>query len=312
MTQKQKIILASAILTLITLAVFVIYNLVSSGNISNVQNKISSVSSSYSQKTNSNFNTGDIVDNSQSPNSQITILSSKQKITENDEGDYSNFENGKPTSTSIETSSSSQNVEDPNNKDDEISEVLPPLQSVDVVANDKQKSLLNRFTTVDVNNLKQYAIYKMKDDSVILSIPNTAVLPETFQTKNTLIFEGDVSYGTNQNRIFILKNDFLAFTGDNVSNVFDFEYDGQTYWLTQYLDNLVISKPNFVDPQKVYPKEGFLVDIQKKNDAEFLALFTSKDPQDTITTKVLISPQKYFVDGTVLKDGVKPPEHEDD
>lgn len=180
-------------------------------------------------------------------------------------------------------------------------QVLPVNQPVDFNPTESQLTSLKQQLKFTSASLKKYPSNILADGTIILKVPYTSVKDTTWSLAKGLILDGDQGYGSNQDRVFILKGDKLSFAGDNVSNIFDFEYDGEVFWMSQYLDKIVISRPNFVDPQSVSFTEGLLVDIQKKNAVEFSGMFVGFDPQASTTKIYSITPQKYFIDGIVSK-----------
>ncbi len=184
----------------------------------------------------------------------------------------------------------------------EQSEILPPSLPVSFSPTESQKTAIQKQLKIDIKNISKYTSNALADGTVIFKIPYTNIKNETWDIPSGLLLAGDQSYGSNQDRVFVLKDDVFFFAGDNVSNIFDFEYEGEVFWMNQYLDKIVITKTNFVDPQSVNFLEGRLIDIQKKNNAEFNGMFVGYDPEANITKIYTITPQKYFIDEIVFKD----------
>jgi hypothetical protein len=185
--------------------------------------------------------------------------------------------------------------------------IIPTISSrpkVDFEFDSRDKEILSMYVdleTVDFNGIVSAKILdKNKKEVIVMKLAAKNILRRiNIDFPNTFRLSNEDRLPTSNDRIILYypAEKRAAYLGEYISDVFDFEYEGQNYWLSTYLGDLIISKPDFKDWKFVGAGDYKIYEIVKKSDFEFevVTKFTYEDFDEY--KKEFISPQKYIIDG---------------
>jgi hypothetical protein len=126
-------------------------------------------------------------------------------------------------------------------------------------------------------NITTYKVYKDFPNTFKLTQESSPIDPKT----QTFL------YYTSEKRI--------AYLGDYITDIYSFQFDNTEYWLSVYLGDFVISKPDFKDWRFVN-LQNKVDTISKKSDSVFeVKSKTVVDGYAEYKTEI-ISPQKYIIE----------------
>lgn len=147
--------------------------------------------------------------------------------------------------------------------------------------------------TTKINDSSENEIVVLKLSNNFLTDKTLVDFPNTFRLSN----EDRLPIPGNRIILYYPKEKRVAYLGEFITDIYDFKYQDQNYWLSVYYGDLVISKPDFKDWKFVTVGENKIDQIVKKSDFEFdiISKYTYEDFDEY--KKEVISPQKYIIDG---------------
>jgi hypothetical protein len=190
-----------------------------------------------------------------------------------------------------------------NSEDIDISK-FTAIPKIDTKLTREDREVLGNYIDYDQRELESLITAKILgqtgDDILVLKIPSQKILkkvnldfPNTFRLAN----EDRLPVANDRIVLYYPSQKRAAYLGEFITDVYDFKYEGQNYWLSVYLSDLIISKADFGDWKFVALGEDIIESINKKNDFEF-EITTKYLFEDLVEyNKQIISPQKYIIDG---------------
>jgi hypothetical protein len=163
---------------------------------------------------------------------------------------------------------------------------------------------ISKYTNISFDKINSNIISKIftstQSEVIVLKVPTQNIFrqvgldfPSTFRLSN----EDRLPIANDRIILYYPQEKRAAYLGEFITDVYDFKYQDQNYWLSVYYGDLIISKPDFKDWKFVTVGEYKIDQIVKKSDFEFevITKYTYEDFDEY--KKEVISPQKYIIDG---------------